>query len=64
MLSLAHFLSFQDAVAKLYDLRDHYFETHSIEEASDKTTCVEAWLTDTLSNLDSLQGQFHLVKTT
>ena len=46
----------QDAVDKLYDFRDHFFERNSIDRASHKDEEVKQELQKTLALFDELQG--------
>lgn len=45
-----------EKVKDLYLFRDHYFETHSVDEAIKKNTDVEKEMKDTLSKFDECKG--------
>ena len=47
----------QEAVEKLYEFRDRYFEQHSLEEALQKNQHVEDKLNQTMVLLNGLQGK-------
>lgn len=50
-------LSFQELVDQLYNFRDFYFETHSIEEAGRKQSDVTRELEKTLKMLEEKEGE-------
>lgn len=50
----------QELVDGLYRFRDHYFETHSVEEASRKQNDVTQEMTKTLKRLEEKEGEFRL----
>lgn len=56
-LPLPHSLSFQELVDQLYNFRDCYFETHSIEEAGRKQSDVTRELEKTLKMLEEKEGE-------
>jgi len=47
----------QAAVDQLYAFRDHYFENHSIEQASQKLSDVQKELEKTMAILDTVTGR-------
>ncbi|XP_058868452.1 tetratricopeptide repeat protein 5 [Acipenser ruthenus] len=49
-----HYL--RELVDALYHFRDHYFETHSVEEANRKQSDVAAEMGKTLSSLEEMEG--------
>ncbi|XP_078060924.1 tetratricopeptide repeat protein 5 [Mustelus asterias] len=49
----------RELVDELYLFRDHYFETHSVEEASRKQADLTERMNETLEQIESLEGSAH-----
>lgn len=49
----------QELVDELYFFRDHYFETHSVEDAGRKTKDVAQEMSKTLRKLEEKEGERH-----
>lgn len=51
------FLPIQELVDELYNFRDSYFETHSVEEAGKKQSDVAQEIEKTLKKLEEKEGE-------
>lgn len=54
------YLVSQELVDGLYHFRDHYFETHSVDNASRKQNDVAQEMNKTLKKLEEKEGEFNL----
>lgn len=50
----------QDAVTKLYEFNNHYFEHHGVECAPRKEEDVRCQMQETTTLLDKLQGELYM----
>lgn len=54
---ISNIIHFQEAVDKLYEFRDHYFEHFSLDQAVHKEENVEKKMHECLEKLTSLKGE-------
>lgn len=61
--SQSFFLTSQELVDDLYNFREHYFETHSVEDAGRKQNDVAQEMEKTLKKLEEKEGKGYIYTT-